>query len=349
MDSNLDTQNQTVGQAIQQSFTGAAKDAQKGSFAPFGDDGFSFLDVLDIINPLQHIPVVSTLYRQATGDELGAAPRVAGGALFGGPIGAITSLVNVVVEEVSGKDLGEHAVEWFDDGAQGPQVAADWPENGLAPASVETEELPPLPGQMAANTPAPATDEDPVTAWARATMNGTMVAAAHDPVTLWAQQESRIRVAEAPPLPAAADPVANWAAGEVNARHAGAHPVNPVVERVAENTVGAWARTEAAMRREEAFQVAERASQGQIGTQAPADAGVIALLHEARMEADVAQAAHHQSTDLAEKGRDDHGAETLAGESVWRGEWSTAAVTGNRQMASLGSDDPVDPAFAKKG
>ncbi|MGQ3031076.1 MAG: hypothetical protein ACT60Q_22290, partial [Ferrovibrionaceae bacterium] len=34
----------------------------------FGDEGFSFKTVLDTINPLQHIPIVSTIYRELTGD-----------------------------------------------------------------------------------------------------------------------------------------------------------------------------------------------------------------------------------------------------------------------------------------
>jgi hypothetical protein len=81
----------------------------------FGKDGFDFFDLLDIINPLQHIPFVSSLYRQITGDELGAAPRVLGGALFGGPIGAGAALANAVVEGQTGKDLGEHAIAWVND------------------------------------------------------------------------------------------------------------------------------------------------------------------------------------------------------------------------------------------
>ena len=42
----------------------------------FGDDGFGFDDVLDAINPLQHIPIVSTIYRAITGDKIDVAPRL---------------------------------------------------------------------------------------------------------------------------------------------------------------------------------------------------------------------------------------------------------------------------------
>ena len=47
-----------------------ASSQDDGGFHAFGPDGFTFLDMLDIINPLQHIPVVSTLYRAITGDTI---------------------------------------------------------------------------------------------------------------------------------------------------------------------------------------------------------------------------------------------------------------------------------------
>ncbi|HEX6959594.1 MAG TPA: hypothetical protein VF194_16540 [Ferrovibrio sp.] len=76
----------------------------------FGPDGFTFKDFLDIINPLQHIPIVSTVYRAITGDTIDAGSRLAGGALFGGPIGLAVSLVSGIVEEETGKDPGEQAL-----------------------------------------------------------------------------------------------------------------------------------------------------------------------------------------------------------------------------------------------
>lgn len=79
-------------------------------FQAFGDDGLTFWDFLDIINPLQHIPVISTFYRSITGDEIDPAAKIAGGALYGGPIGAIASLIDVAVEHGTGKDIGEHAL-----------------------------------------------------------------------------------------------------------------------------------------------------------------------------------------------------------------------------------------------
>lgn len=84
-------------------------------FEPFGDDGLTFGDVLDVINPLQHIPVVSTFYREWTGDQIDPVPRIAGGALFGGVMGAVTSLVNVIVDEITGSDVGEHIMAFAGD------------------------------------------------------------------------------------------------------------------------------------------------------------------------------------------------------------------------------------------
>lgn len=76
----------------------------------FGSDGFTFSDFLDIINPLQHIPIINTVYRAVTGDKIDPGSRIAGGGLFGGPIGLVASLVSGMVEESTGKDPGEHAL-----------------------------------------------------------------------------------------------------------------------------------------------------------------------------------------------------------------------------------------------
>ncbi len=55
------------------------------------DKSFGLADIVDMINPLQHIPVVSNLYQSATGDTIGAIAQIVGGAIFGGPIGALVS------------------------------------------------------------------------------------------------------------------------------------------------------------------------------------------------------------------------------------------------------------------
>lgn len=85
---------------------GVALSGASSAEAQSGEIGF--LDLLDAINPLQHIPVVSTLYREATGDEIGNPARIAGGFLFGGVLGLVGSIANAVLDETTGKDLGDH-------------------------------------------------------------------------------------------------------------------------------------------------------------------------------------------------------------------------------------------------
>lgn len=72
--------------------------------------GFSFAGFLDIINPLQHIPVISSIYRRLTGDELTPVGRVAGDTLFFGVVGLAGSLINTAIEKVTGKDAGDHVL-----------------------------------------------------------------------------------------------------------------------------------------------------------------------------------------------------------------------------------------------
>jgi hypothetical protein len=68
-------------------------------------DGPNFGDVIDVINPLQHIPLVNLAYRSISGDTIGAIGQIIGGALYGGPIGAVSGTVNAIVQETTGKDI----------------------------------------------------------------------------------------------------------------------------------------------------------------------------------------------------------------------------------------------------
>lgn len=99
----------------------AINDAVQG---PFGNDGLTFADVLDVINPLQHLPIISTIYRNLTGDTIDPAPRIAGSALFGGPIGAFFGIINVVSKTETGRDVGEHVLAWIEDGIGTPENQA---------------------------------------------------------------------------------------------------------------------------------------------------------------------------------------------------------------------------------
>lgn len=79
----------------------------------FGANGFTFFDFLDIINPLQHIPVISTIYRSITGDQIDPGSRIAGATLFGGPLGTVLTSMDLAIKDKTGQDITEHATNFF--------------------------------------------------------------------------------------------------------------------------------------------------------------------------------------------------------------------------------------------
>ena len=100
-----------------------------GGVKLFGDDGFNFRDVLDLINPLQHIPVIGNIYRKLTGDVAAPAIRIAGGALFGGPLGAAFAAANVVLKRLVKPDIEPGALPSADK-ALASQAPAKEPYGG---------------------------------------------------------------------------------------------------------------------------------------------------------------------------------------------------------------------------
>ncbi len=100
------------------SFTAALayQSAQETGTPVREEAGFGFGDLVDIINPMHHIPVVGHAYRAMTGDEINPMGRIVGGALFGGPLGAAASLVNIVIEEETGKSIASNAYAMVMDG-----------------------------------------------------------------------------------------------------------------------------------------------------------------------------------------------------------------------------------------
>lgn len=140
-------------------------------------ESFEFSDLLDFVNPLQHLPGISYLYRELTGDKIGALARVVGGGILGGPMGAATSLVNALIESETGDDIGGHAIafltgemEFPDAGDTSVQYAsmsgrgAD-PWGDQAPAStLEGEPAAPDTGLAARETAAPTQNEALATA-----------------------------------------------------------------------------------------------------------------------------------------------------------------------------------------
>jgi hypothetical protein len=139
-------------------------------------DGPSFSDLLDVINPLQHIPIVSTIYRAITGDKIAMGPRLIGGAIFGGPLGFISAGIMSAVEEATGKDSGEQLADLF----RGDEPPADGKATAVAAAAEPAAGTPAAPAAVIpAAAIAPAATRPaaiPVSAVAPATLKATQAA-----------------------------------------------------------------------------------------------------------------------------------------------------------------------------
>jgi len=64
------------------------------------DSGFMGVlkSAIDIANPLQHIPIVGSIYRQVTGDEISTPAKIAGDTLYGGALGGAISIATSAIE-----------------------------------------------------------------------------------------------------------------------------------------------------------------------------------------------------------------------------------------------------------
>lgn len=69
---------------------------------PQAGKAFGIADMIDVINPLQHIPLVNVAYRHLTGDDIHPASNILGGAVFGGPLGAAGGVISAVVQAETG-------------------------------------------------------------------------------------------------------------------------------------------------------------------------------------------------------------------------------------------------------
>lgn len=125
------------------------------------DATVSFADVLDIVNPLQHIPIVNTVYRELTGDKISSFAQVAGSTLYGGTIGLISGIVNAVLQDETGKDVGATVLAALtgDEGkspnASGSAAAATMVADNSATASAGQNKI----ESVALNTPSSKQDQ----------------------------------------------------------------------------------------------------------------------------------------------------------------------------------------------
>lgn len=185
----------------------------------------SFSDLIDIINPLQHIPIINTIYRQLTGDTESAAADIIGGALYGGPIGAASAMIDLGVHDATGKSTGDTIAALFTGkDAKDTMTAAADPKTGATttpqtaaatmaanPPKILTSSITPMPSGAAA--PAPAAAKAVTLAPASTTPTVLGQAAAAQPVALTPAMRPAVAVASAPLAAPAAAPANPKGAG----------------------------------------------------------------------------------------------------------------------------------------
>ena len=103
-----------------------------------------FHHLLDIVNPLQHLPVIGTIYRAVTGEHIGAVEKIAGDTLYGGLWGAVSSVADVALEGITGKSAEDTVLAWFKGGPDTHLVKSN---TQFAQSSLPSSDMPTLPSE----------------------------------------------------------------------------------------------------------------------------------------------------------------------------------------------------------
>ena len=100
----------------QQLKSGSDKPSESGKELPSpmqvntDEGGISWLDGLDIINPMQHIPIASDVYRNVADDSIEYGSKLVGGYLYGGPIGLTAAGLDIAYEQITGEDISQSLI-----------------------------------------------------------------------------------------------------------------------------------------------------------------------------------------------------------------------------------------------
>lgn len=148
------------------------------SDTPFwGEDGFTFADLVDLVNPLQHIPVVSWAYRAITSDQISPGAMALGSGLFGGVAGLAIGAAQGMIQSSTGKDTGSNLLAMFQQ-----NTAPNKPSGDVAMTAARSDFLHPSLTQdrppvltseqisilLASVAPSPKTEQDIATPLAKA-------------------------------------------------------------------------------------------------------------------------------------------------------------------------------------
>ena len=107
----------------------------------------SFRDILSALNPLQYLPVIGTIYRAVTGDQIPEPLQRVGSliasGLLGGPVGVLIGVAVMMGEKVSGIDL-DKAGQRMLTGVAPARTPAAAPEQAPVRAPVRAPEQAPV-------------------------------------------------------------------------------------------------------------------------------------------------------------------------------------------------------------
>lgn len=135
--------------------------------------GTTFHELLSSLNPLQHIPVVGTIYRAITGDKISEAARNIGslavGGLMGGPMGLAGNMAFLAFRKLTGIDVDQIGQNLLADIGIGHYTAKDGDSTAVLTAQTAAPAEPKL--QDAGTR---------TTAWTAAQMKAYGVATAPD-------------------------------------------------------------------------------------------------------------------------------------------------------------------------
>jgi hypothetical protein len=130
----------TTGSSFSLTPHAAANAAVAAAPQPAAKHDFSFHDFLDIINPLQHLPVVGTIYRAITGDEIKTPEKIAGDTIYGGPLGALSAVADAIYQQSTGKSFGDTVLGWFTGHHSATAIARN--SDPAAPAKTQAASAP---------------------------------------------------------------------------------------------------------------------------------------------------------------------------------------------------------------
>ena len=128
---------QSTGPAPANAEAALARSANMSDELPFDGQNekeeadLTFDDFIDVINPLHHLPIVSTIYRAITGDQISVHARAMGGGLYGGPIGLLAAGATMAVEEATGMSVSSTLASLFSGEDDGAELAAAPQAQGL--------------------------------------------------------------------------------------------------------------------------------------------------------------------------------------------------------------------------